>query len=222
MFDFDAGIKKVGDLLARPYVIQVPAYQRSYVWTSKEAGTLLENILETMEDRSKGSYFLSYMLFLDPNPSRARSRLPNWVRAPAPHVLQVIDGFQRLTTLTILLCVLRDLDAGKGEPADERIREAIGSGGAGPHPRLSLHEGDDEFFEAHVRAPGATQRAALAEQVPQLVQLDLDRAQPLGVLGDDVGAPRLRGVSLFPAQPALLLFERVDAGLDRVVVHGAS
>ena len=165
MFDFDAGIRRVGDLLARPYVIQVPAYQRSYVWTSKEAGTLLENILETMEDRSKGSYFLSYMLFLDANPQRARSRLPNWVRAPAPHVLQVIDGFQRLTTLTILLCVLRDLDSGKGETAGERVREAVGTAGAGLRPRLSLHAGDDEFFDAHVRAPGATLRAPAGEEL---------------------------------------------------------
>jgi hypothetical protein len=68
-----------------------------------------------------------------------------------------VDGLQRLTTLTILICVLRDLGS-DDEPGRERLLAAIGSGqGPDARHRLSLGGADEEdFFLEHVRAPGAT------------------------------------------------------------------
>ncbi len=79
-------------------------------------------------------------------------------------VLEVVDGLQRLTTLTILFCVLRDLDAKDAGKPNERLLAAIGTGqGGNARPRLSLREADEAFFQAHVRNAGATSIAPVSD-----------------------------------------------------------
>lgn len=173
MSDFDAPIEaeieKVGELLAKPNLIQAPPYQRSFAWTRVEAGKLLEDIqsaIDEAEEADSGWYFLGNMLFIHRDPTPAPSRLRKWARGRPTRTLEVVDGLQRLTTLTILLCVLRDLDASKGAPPNERILEAIQLGaGAGARPRLSLRITEDAFFVAHVRAPGATRLNSRADEL---------------------------------------------------------
>jgi hypothetical protein len=173
MSDFNgeiaADIEKVGELLAKPNSIQAPPYQRSFAWTREEAGKLLEDISSAMDEAEvpdSALYFLGNMLFIDRDTTPAPSRLTKWARARPARTLEVVDGFQRLTTLTILFCVLRDLDASKGEPANERLFEAIHVGqGASARPRLSLRAAEDAFFVAHVRAPGATRLKPKADEL---------------------------------------------------------
>src|SRR3954451_15803617 len=64
-------------------------------------------------------------------------------------------------------------------------------------------------------APGLAQRAALAQQVPAAVELDLDSVEALAVALQNrlVGAVALLGV----AQLALLGHEPLDAGGDALV-----
>ena len=69
--EIEAEIEKVGELLAKPNLIQAPPYQRSFAWTREEAGKLLEDILSAMEEAEapdSGSYFLGNMLFIDRHP----------------------------------------------------------------------------------------------------------------------------------------------------------
>jgi Protein of unknown function DUF262/Protein of unknown function (DUF1524) len=169
MSDFDAEIEKIGDLLAKPNAIEAPAYQRAFAWTREEAGKLLEDIstsIDETEAREDGSYFLGNMLFVDRDSAPAPSVLTKWARARPTRMLEVVDGFQRLTTLTILLCVLRDLDASKGEPPHEQLLEAIHAGrGANARPRLSLRAPEEAFFDAHVRNPGATRLNPKADEL---------------------------------------------------------
>jgi uncharacterized protein DUF262/uncharacterized protein DUF1524 len=148
---FNAQIVSVQELLA--ILIQAPSFQRSFAWTSKEAGQLLDDVgvaLDEAEAGANGEYFLGTMLFIErdgPAPSRL-----SW-RGRSPRILEVIDGFQRLTTLTVLLCALRDIDAAADRPANARLLGAI----QGPQePRLKLRGAEDKFFLDHVRAPGAT------------------------------------------------------------------
>jgi hypothetical protein len=145
----------IGQLLSNPYVIEAPSYQRSFVWTDEEAGKLLDDIVSMPyadAGAGGGEYFLGAMLFIE---RPAVSRLRSWQR-PA-RVLEVVDGFQRLTTLTILLCVLRDLDEADAQTLDARALQAIAMGlGARARHRLSVGGSDESFFHAHVRAWGAT------------------------------------------------------------------
>ena len=109
----------LGELFADPVLIEAPPYQRAFAWDADDAGRLLEDILGALEaGREGGDYFLGTMLLMD----RA---FDGWPLEGEPRVLEVVDGLQRLTTLTILFCVLRDLGADEGEPASDRLREAI-------------------------------------------------------------------------------------------------
>ena len=153
---FTALTMSVGDLLANPFYIQAPPYQRSFSWGEQEAGKLLVDITSVPSldaGGDNGVYFLGAMLFIERERPQPPSRLKPWQR-PQMRSLEVVDGLQRLTTLTILLCILRDLDP---ELPNIRVQAAIGGAlGAKPHPRLSIGEPDEAFFLKHVRAPGAT------------------------------------------------------------------
>lgn len=87
----------------------VPDYQREYVWTDKEVQQLLDDINDEI-DGSSQEYFIGTIL-VSPGES-------------ANHY-EVIDGQQRLTTLFLLLCALKNLF--KGEPQYQMISGLISS-----------------------------------------------------------------------------------------------
>jgi Protein of unknown function DUF262/Protein of unknown function (DUF1524) len=147
--NFSSVTVPLGQLFTNPISIEAPGYQRSFAWTAEEAGQLFEDIRQALEQGT--DYFLSFMLFIERN--RPRSLLSAWARARSERVLEIVDGFQRLTSLTILFCALRDLDAEQGLPANARLEAAIGTG---LRRRLSLRPPEAMFFEHYVRAPGAT------------------------------------------------------------------
>jgi hypothetical protein len=162
---FTAQIVHVVELFANPFLIEAPSYQRSFAWTPKEAGQLLDDIslaLDEADGGATGDYFLGTMLFIDRDgQAAAPSRL--WRTRPT-RTLEVIDGFQRLTTLTILVCALRDLNGAAAGPINARLVDAIQvAQGPNSGPRLKLRSTEDKFFRDHVRAPGATLVPATAE-----------------------------------------------------------
>lgn len=152
---FGAQAMPLGQLFADPNFIHVPSYQRSFAWTPEEAGRLLDDVSEALDadglSDQGGDYFLGPMLFIEPTPPTGR--IATWKASRTGRLREVVDGLQRLTTLTILFCVLRDLDAESGEPASERLLAAIGTGA---RPRLALREPEETFFQAYVRRRGAT------------------------------------------------------------------
>jgi uncharacterized protein with ParB-like and HNH nuclease domain len=80
------------------FLFTIPNYQRPYAWTTEETGQLLDDLLAALEDEHKeinqmNPYFLGNIVLIKNGKADA----------------QVIDGQQRLTTLTILLSVLREL-----------------------------------------------------------------------------------------------------------------
>ena len=84
--------------------------------------------------REPADYFLGTMLFIDSD--RAALLRDGWPITGSRRVFEVIDGLQRLTTLTILFCVLRDLDAEERatpHAAACRVRSAPAAAPAPPH-----------------------------------------------------------------------------------------
>jgi hypothetical protein len=156
MASFTARVVRLDELFAGRSSIEAPAYQRAFAWTAVEAGQLLEDIIEAAEEKGgQGAeeYFLGAMLFIDRERTTAERRRV-WQRGGLVRVLDVIDGFQRLTTLTILFCVLRDLGHG-----DRRLLSAIHVGrGEARRARLTLAAADEAFFAQQVREDGATSR----------------------------------------------------------------
>ncbi|CAN0405503.1 unnamed protein product, partial [Phaeothamnion confervicola] len=99
----------IEELLDGAYAFTVPAYQREYAWTREEAIQLVDDIAAVIEDVERDGastpYFLGTMLLIEPAMATER-----------PRPVEVVDGQQRLITLSILFSVLRDM-AGEAEAA---------------------------------------------------------------------------------------------------------
>jgi uncharacterized protein with ParB-like and HNH nuclease domain len=86
----------------------VPDYQREYVWTDKEVQQLLDDINEQIDIGTTREYFIGTVLV---SPTEQKNHF------------EVIDGQQRLTTLFLLLCTLKNLF--RGEPQCQVISGLI-------------------------------------------------------------------------------------------------
>src|SRR5690606_162857 len=73
---------------------EIPHYQRPYAWETVQALQLLDD-LEFAVDRGDDEYFLGSLVLIQEDEDSPK--------------VYVVDGQQRLTTLTILLAILRDL-----------------------------------------------------------------------------------------------------------------
>src|SRR5438270_4783498 len=88
-------IKKI---FSDDFVFTIPLYQRAYAWTTEESEELLQDLLRAMGDGEEAledlpPYFLGSIVL---------------IKGDEPNA-QIIDGQQRLTTLTMLLAALRSL-----------------------------------------------------------------------------------------------------------------
>lgn len=81
---------------------RVPAYQRPYVWGEEQIITLLEDISNSLKYTPDSEYFLGSIVLLN-KPSSDNSYREN----------ELLDGQQRLSTLYLLMAVIRDLSDDK-------------------------------------------------------------------------------------------------------------
>jgi hypothetical protein len=96
---------------------QVPLYQRTYSWQEQQLRQLWSDILDQAEVLASGSpgptHFLGSVV-LAPSPSLQAAGVQRWL---------VVDGQQRLTTLMLAMCALRDHLAATNPIERERINE---------------------------------------------------------------------------------------------------
>lgn len=137
--------KRVLDVFCDAYRFSVPIFQRPYSWTTEQVSVLIDDLLEARKRDRDAPYFLGSIVL---------------IKSEAEPESDVVDGQQRLTTLTLLLCVLRDLATETLKPhLDKRVRENTDPlAGTTTRPRLTLRELDQSFFEENVQQPGATTR----------------------------------------------------------------
>lgn len=85
----------------------IPIYQRTYSWTDKECMQLWSDVLRAGRDEAINAHFVGSVVYVEQGLYQVSSQSP----------LLVIDGQQRLTTVTLLLEALaRHL--GDGEPVE--------------------------------------------------------------------------------------------------------
>ena len=85
------------ELIKKSPQFSIPIYQRTYSWTEKECRQLWDDILRTGERDDIPSHFIGAIVYITKS---AHETLLS------PSSLLVIDGQQRLTTLTLLLAAL--------------------------------------------------------------------------------------------------------------------
>ena len=120
------------------FVFTIPRYQRPYAWGTEQAGELIDDLLSFMGDGNEpiediNPYFLGSIVL---------------IKGDSPPA-EVIDGQQRLTTLTILLAVLRSQVSPQYAEALTPFLYEQGNAitGTPNRYRLTLRPRDAEFFQ---------------------------------------------------------------------------
>ena len=123
---------------ATDYYFQIPLYQRPYAWTTEHVDELLDDLTDAMRRDREAPYFLGSIVLIKSDDD-AKS--------------EVVDGQQRLTTLTMLFCVLREI-------SDDRNLDVFVRQAGNPHLgtvdrfRLSARQRDKDFFEKFIQKSG--------------------------------------------------------------------
>lgn len=142
----EAHDKLIHEVFEGSYQFEIPDYQRPYAWTTEQAGALFDDLRSAMRDLGTSSQFFLGSIVLIKSDRDPRSL--------------VVDGQQRLTTLTILFAALREVWGQTGnsqglksvtpflyEEGDEMRGKATGY-------RLIAREEDAEFFRKNIQEPG--------------------------------------------------------------------
>ncbi len=137
-----AAERPVGDVFSDEFRFNIPRYQRPYAWTIEQAGEMFDDLLTAVTAGAE----------VDPEPYFLGSIV--LVKAENDPQAEVVDGQQRLTTLTILLSALREhVSAQFAESLDGRIfQKGDPIKGTIDQPRLTLRDRDHEFFEKNVQS----------------------------------------------------------------------
>ena len=128
----------LAELMSRAAAFYMARYQRHYEWGRREMEQLLEDLSDAFEmhqlNASIGAFHFLGNVILFENPDGK---------------LEVVDGQQRLTSLTLLLAVTRDICTDAALQIE--LNRLLFAGGAnGNEPRLNLHRGDQEFLRNHI------------------------------------------------------------------------
>ncbi len=132
----------VGKIFSDEFFFKMPIYQRPYAWTTEEVSELLDDLLSFLGDDGQevqdlSPYFLGSVVL---------------IKGDGPEA-EVVDGQQRLTTLTILLAVLRKLatpEFADGLTAYLYQRGSLVAGTPNRY-RLTLRERDAGFLRNYVQ-----------------------------------------------------------------------
>lgn len=125
---------------------KIPQYQRPYKWENEQVDKLWDDIYEAYESEGE-NYFLGSVITAKPRDNEKSA------------YIDVVDGQQRLTTLMILFCVIRDLYPDINEKnVDEdpfsvdinTIKASISLFGKSARLKLYTHIQHQSDFEQHI------------------------------------------------------------------------
>ncbi len=130
---------RLAKIFSSDFEYHIPSYQRPYAWTTDETSDLFSDLCDFYKIQEDEQYFLGSIVLIkdEGNP-----------------YAEVIDGQQRLTTLTILLATLAY------SLADEKLKNEISEHivepgkdllGLEQKSRLTLRKRDQDFFKKYVQ-----------------------------------------------------------------------
>ncbi len=135
MSKIDFEIKGIGKLI-KEEKLKVPIYQRPYSWTEKQIGEFLNDLRDTIND-GDDEYFLGTIVL---------------TKIESDSKLEIVDGQQRITTITIFFSTFLQLIQEEKDKEtirvdylskwDKRIGDNI--------PKLELSLQDNEFFKKRI------------------------------------------------------------------------
>jgi uncharacterized protein with ParB-like and HNH nuclease domain/predicted transport protein len=122
---------KLLDFLRKSSQFVIPIYQRTYSWTEKECRQLWEDIVRSGSNSKIAVHFVGSIVYIESGLSQVTHQAP----------LLVIDGQQRLTSVSLLLAAMAEA-VGDGEPFDGFSRRKIAN-----YYLVNPEESDDRHFK---------------------------------------------------------------------------
>lgn len=126
-------------IFSADFEYHIPGYQRPYAWTEEETGILFDDLYEFFQTEAVDNYFLgSIVLIKDENKPYA----------------DVIDGQQRLTTLSILFSVMANsfhTEAYRNNCKKYLQEEGNILEGIAAQPRIFLRDWDQDSFSKYIQ-----------------------------------------------------------------------
>lgn len=178
---------------ARQYA--TPSFQRPYSWEKSMAQQMLEDVYDAFQEQHE-YYFLGSIVLVESAP-----QTPAWV----------IDGQQRLTTITILLSALvahfNENDPRQARVKDQILREYLWTPeddikGIDSQPRIKLRENgknlDQSFLQAHFLSRGNQELDLLGAQEGLRID-DLEDMDESSLPNESQRKLRANGITLFEA-----------------------
>ena len=184
----------------------IPVYQRKYDWKRENCSQLYEDLKKIIFDKRESHFFGSIVSSVVPNGSKIE--------------YHIIDGQQRLTTVTLLLLAIRNLIAqGKIIPQEERLDEQISqrfliSPWAKEEDRIKLRpvKGDRE---ALAKLFGDAEDYDRASNLTLNYQFFCDKILQKEVTVDDlyaaIGKLEIISITLDQSDNAQLIFESLNS-----------
>lgn len=130
------------NVFSHEFLFTIPYYQRPYSWTMENAGKLFDDLVGFMENEKDKSldemspYFLGSLVL---------------IKGPGPESI-VLDGQQRLITLTILLSALRERVPNLREELTQHLYEKENKIMGTPNRyRLTPRKQDIDFFKKYIQ-----------------------------------------------------------------------
>jgi hypothetical protein len=176
----------IGELFTSSNVFRMPAFQRPYSWGEEEAAQLLDDVATAHIDASNNNgersyYFLGQLIVSRRTPS-------------SPY--EVVDGQQRLVTLSAILAVLRDL-LPPGSFRDDlqsyirrpenAARQLLRT------PRVALRPLDQAEYDRWITEPEGTAAVPAMGETDATTRL----ATTIQRIKNDIGTPRQEYISGF-------------------------
>ena len=126
-------------IFSADFEYHIPKYQRPYSWTEDEAAILFDDLYDFYELDNDDNYFLGSIVL---------------IKSDNKPYSEVIDGQQRLTTLSIFLAVMADTFS--TEQYKELCKAYLQEKGnqlemINAQPRIFLREKDQSFFNKYIQ-----------------------------------------------------------------------
>jgi hypothetical protein len=144
----EAHDRLIREIFEGSYQFEIPSYQRPYAWTTEQADELFDDLVSAMQDSrtspATSQYFLGSIVLIK-NDRQPRS--------------SVVDGQQRLSTLTMLFAALRAAMPEAAEDiTDFLYKKGKMSLGEKNEYRLIARVEDMDFFREFIQEPGGIGR----------------------------------------------------------------
>lgn len=155
--DIDAEEIYIKNLFSEKYLFQIPNFQRPFSWTVENFDQLFEDLKDAKNNNQE--IFADDVQEYEPYFIGSIILCTDESRADGSGVYDIIDGQQRLTSLVILMAVLRDLAVNKKayDNLSEKIyQEEDEFAGTSESIRLKVREKEKEFFKKNILKPGST------------------------------------------------------------------